>query len=185
VNITIPKEIVEGERRVAMVPDSVKRLVGSDFTVRVGRDAGLAAGFDNDDYTKVGAEIVDDPEALWGGADIVLKIHMPRATSGGKHEAEMLRDGAPVVGLLQPLTQLDGVRKLAAAGVTSFSLDALPRITRAQSMDVLSSMSTVAGYKAVLLASTHLGKFFPMLVTAAGTIAQGAGRKPGREVHRG
>ena len=107
---------------------------------------------------------------------MVLKIHMPGESGGtdgggGRHEVDMLREGAVLVGLLYPLTNGDAVERMVRHKVTSFSLDQLPRITRAQSMDVLSSMSTVAGYKAVLLAAAAVGKFFPMLVTAAGTIA--------------
>lgn len=169
-NIAIPKETLAGERRVALVPDMAKRLVGGGSTVRVEQGAGAQAGFRDAAYSDVGAEVVSDRASVWEGADVVLKIHMPRASEGG-HEAEMLREGAVLVGLLSPLTNADAVRKLVQKRVSSFSLDQLPRITRAQSMDVLSSMSTVAGYKSVLLAGAALGKFFPMLVTAAGTIA--------------
>jgi NAD(P) transhydrogenase subunit alpha len=170
VNIAIPKETVAGERRVALVPDMAKRLVGKGSTVRVEQGAGLEAGYPDDAYAAAGAEVVGDRAALWGGSDVVLKIHMPQAFEG-RHEAELLREGAVLVGLLFPLSHADAVRKLAQRRVSSFSLDQLPRITRAQSMDVLSSMSTVAGYKTVLLAAAAVGKFFPMLVTAAGTIA--------------
>jgi proton-translocating NAD(P)+ transhydrogenase subunit alpha len=172
VNIAIPKEIVEGEQRVALVPESAKRLKGEGITVRVESEAGAQAGFGNDAYVSAGAEIVSDVAALWRDADLILKIHMPvQHPRLGKHEAELAKPGAVLVGLLLPISHPDGVRTLASAKITSFSLDALPRITRAQSMDVLSSMSTVAGYKAVLLAAARVGKFFPMLVTAAGTIA--------------
>ena len=171
-NIAIPREIVGGERRVALVPDSAKRLVGDGMTVRIERNAWNAAGYLDEVYRAAGAEIVDDPVALWGDASIVLKIQMPQMHPQlGRHEAELLAKDTPVVGLFMPLSNHDGVRKLAATNAIAFSLDALPRITRAQSMDVLSSMSTVAGYKAVLLAAANLGRFFPMLVTAAGTIA--------------
>lgn len=171
VKIGIPKESFEGERRVALVPDMAKRLVRAGLTVRIEQGAGIRAGFPDGLYADAGAEVVGDSESIWGGGavDVLLKIHMP-GESGGRHEAESLGDGAVLVGLLQPLQHLDAVSKLARGNVTSFSLDFLPRITRAQSMDVLSSMSTVAGYKAVLLGAAALGKFFPMLVTAAGTI---------------
>jgi NAD(P) transhydrogenase subunit alpha len=170
VNIAIPRETLDGERRVALVPDMAKRLVGRGITVRVESGAGAQAGFPDDAYAGAGAEVVSDTASLWGGADMVLKIHMPREARG-RHEVEMLREGAALTGLLYPLTNPDGVKRMVQRKVTSFSLDQLPRITRAQSMDVLSSMSTVAGYKAVLLAGATVGKFFPMLVTAAGTIA--------------
>ena len=168
--IGIPRETVEGERRVALVPDMAKRLVGGGHTVRVEQGAGVRAGFPDASYADVGVEVVGDAAALWGGVDLLLKIHMP-GESGGRHEAGSLSDGSVVVGLLQPLQHLEAVEKLAGGNVTSFSLDLLPRISRAQSMDVLSSMSTVAGYKAVLLGAAAIGRFFPMLVTAAGTIA--------------
>ncbi len=171
-NIAVPKEIVEGERRVALVPDIAKRLVGDGMTVSVESGAGVAAGFTDEMYKAAGAEIVGDPATVWGQADVVLKIHMPSThPRSGSQEAAWVRPGVPVIGFFQPLGNLDGVRELVKTKTTTFSLDALPRITRAQSMDVLSSMSTVTGYKAVLLAAAHLGKFFPMLVTAAGTLA--------------
>ncbi len=175
-NIAIPKETTDGERRVALVPDMAKRLAGKGITVRLEQGAGQQAGYPDDQYVEVGAEVVSDAASLWGGADVVLKIHMPGESGGvdgggGRHEVDMLREGAVLVGLLDPLTNGDAVKRMVRHKVTSFSLDQLPRITRAQSMDVLSSMSTVAGYKAVLLAAAAVGKFFPMLVTAAGTIA--------------
>lgn len=175
-NIAIPKETTDGERRVALVPDMAKRLAGKGITVRLEQGAGEQAGYPDDQYVKVGAEIVSNAASLWGGADVVLKIHMPGEPGGGdgggsRHEVDMLREGAVLVGLLYPLTNGDAVKRMVQRKVTSFSLDQLPRISRAQSMDVLSSMSTVAGYKAVLLAAAAVGKFFPMLVTAAGTIA--------------
>ncbi len=175
-NIAIPKETTDGERRVALVPDMAKRLAGKGITVRLEQGAGQQAGYPDDQYVEVGAEVVSDAASLWGDADVVLKIHMPGESGGaggggGRHEADMLREGAVLVGLLDPLTNGDAVKRMVRRKVTSFSLDQLPRITRAQSMDVLSSMSTVAGYKAVLLAAAAVGKFFPMLVTAAGTIA--------------
>ncbi|MCH8936284.1 MAG: Re/Si-specific NAD(P)(+) transhydrogenase subunit alpha [Gemmatimonadetes bacterium] len=175
-NIAIPKETMNGERRVALVPDMAKRLTGKGITVRLEQGAGEQAGYPDDRYVEVGAEVVSDTASLWGGADVVLKIHMPGESGGtdgggGRHEVDMLREGAVLVGLLYPLTNGDAVERMVRHKVTSFSLDQLPRITRAQSMDVLSSMSTVAGYKAVLLAAAAVGKFFPMLVTAAGTIA--------------
>jgi NAD(P) transhydrogenase subunit alpha len=161
---------VDGEQRVALVPDMAKRLVGKGLTVRVEQGAGVAAGFPDTQYAAAGAEVVADTASLWGSADLILKVHMPGEAAGG-HEADLPRDGATLIGLFQPHRHHDAVKRLAARNVTAFSLDLLPRITRAQSMDVLSSMSTVTGYKAVLLGATAVGKFFPMLVTAAGTIA--------------
>ncbi len=169
--IAVPKERAPGERRVALVPDIVKRLVAGGLEVRVERGAGEAAMLWDDAFDAAGAKLVDDGAALWRDADVVLKVQRPLANgAAGVNELELLDDGVVLIGVLQPLVHGDLVRELARRNVTSFSLDALPRITRAQTMDVLSSMSTVAGYKAVLLAASTIGKFFPMLVTAAGTL---------------
>lgn len=170
--IAVPKENAPGESRVALTPDAVKRLTGAGITVRVEQGAGLGASFPDDAYRSVGAEIVSDADTLWGEADVVLKVQRPRANGdGGADEIARLREGAVLIGMLQPVMNPDLVSALAQHKVTSFSLDMLPRIARAQSMDALSSMSTVAGYKAVLLGAAQLGRFFPMLVTAAGTLA--------------
>lgn len=165
-NIAVPKEIVEGERRVAITPDTAKRMVGEGHAVRVESGAGVEAGFPDDAYSEAGAEVVADVASLWSGADVVLKIQAPL-----EGEMRYVKPDAPLVGLFLPLSDQAAVRRFVEARATTFSLDQLPRITRAQSMDVLSSMSTVAGYKAVLIAASASGKFFPMLVTAAGTIA--------------
>lgn len=167
--IGVPKELSKDERRVAITPDVVKRLARDGIEVRVERGAGMAAGYDDDAYVAAGAQLVG-VEAAWRRVDVVTKVQRPIA-DGGADELDRLADGSVLIGMLQPLVDHDLVRDLARRKVTSFSLDALPRITRAQSMDALSSMSTVAGYKAVLLAATQLGRFFPMLVTAAGTVA--------------
>lgn len=167
--VSVPKETAPGERRVALTPDVVKRLVGGRLTVRVQQGAGEEAGFPDSLYRDAGAEVVSDPAVLWRDATVVLKVQRPQRD--GVNELDLLHEGSVVVGMLQPLVEHDLVRELARRKVTSFSLDALPRITRAQPMDVLSAMSTVAGYKAVLLGAAHLNKFFPMLVTAAGTMA--------------
>ena len=160
--VGVPRETAPGERRVALTPDAVKRLGKSVATIRVESKAGEAAGFPDDAYRDAGAEVTSDRAAVWG-SDVVLTIHPPG-------EDAPLGPGAVVIGLYLPLTNPDAVRSLARRRATAFSLDLLPRITRAQPMDVLSSMSTVAGYKAVLLAAAAQVRFFPMLVTAAGTI---------------
>lgn len=160
----VPKESAEGEHRVALVPDGVRRLVESGAEVLVESGAGEAAAFADEAYDVAGASLVSADQAFH--ADVVLKVQKPSDS-----ETKRLAEGAVVVGLLQPLTSPALARSLAARRVTGFALDAVPRITRAQSMDALSSQSTIAGYKAVLLAATSLGKFFPMLTTAAGTIA--------------
>lgn len=168
--IAVPKETTAGERRVALTPDVVKRVAKGAVQIKVESGAGVEAGFDDAQYEQVGAGIARDAAQLWREADVVLKVQRP-GTDGGRNELDWLKAGGIVVGMLQPLVEHDLVREFAKRRITSFSLDQLPRITRAQSMDILSSMSTVAGYKAVLLAAAELDKFFPMLVTAAGTVA--------------
>jgi H+-translocating NAD(P) transhydrogenase subunit alpha len=160
--VAVPTETAAGETRVALTPDAAKRLIGKGVTVRVEAGAGVAAGFPDAAYKGAGCEVTDRAQALAG--DIVLAVQAPT-------QPEQVREGAVLVGMFQPLTSPALIRALAQRKLTTFSLELLPRITRAQSMDVLSSMSTVAGYKAVLLAAAASGKFFPMLVTAAGTIA--------------
>jgi H+-translocating NAD(P) transhydrogenase subunit alpha len=161
--VGVPRETISGERRVAMTPDTVKRLTASGVVVKVESGAGLASGHSDDAYTAVGATMVDAAEAF--NAQVVIKVQKPDA-----NEVALLRPGTTIIALLQPMTNIDLVRDLAARDITSFSMDAIPRTTRAQSMDVLSSQATVAGYKAVLMAADTLPKFFPMLTTAAGSI---------------
>jgi NAD(P) transhydrogenase subunit alpha len=162
--IGIPKETLAGERRVALTPDAAGKLAKSGITVRIERGAGVAAAYPDAAYQALGVELVDKGPA-WQ-ADIVVKVQRPL----NEQELALLKQGGVLIGLLQPLSQPALLQQLAQRQVIAFALEALPRITRAQSMDVLSSMSTVAGYKAVLLAAERAGRFFPMLVTAAGTI---------------
>ncbi|MFT4037561.1 MAG: Re/Si-specific NAD(P)(+) transhydrogenase subunit alpha [Thermomicrobiales bacterium] len=162
--VGVPKETAPGEHRVSLIPDTVKRLTGNGVRVKVQRHAGAASGHNDDAYRAAGATIADDAREAFD-ADVVIKVQKPDDS-----EVAMLRSGATLIALLQPMTNLDLVRELAARNVTSFSMDAIPRTTRAQSMDVLSSQATVAGYKAVLMAADNLPKFFPMLTTAAGSI---------------
>jgi NAD(P) transhydrogenase subunit alpha len=167
--VGVPKEIHSDERRVALVPDGVPRLVKAGLTVAVEKGAGAAAGFEDAAYEKGGASIVPDAVSILSGSDIILKVRPP--TYGGPDsEVARMKDGAIVIGFLDPLTSPDLVASLAKQKVTSLSIELLPRITRAQSMDALSSQATVAGYKAVLLAAVETGRFLPMLTTAAGTI---------------
>ncbi|HWP35631.1 MAG TPA: Re/Si-specific NAD(P)(+) transhydrogenase subunit alpha [Thermodesulfobacteriota bacterium] len=169
--IGVPREIVPGERRVALVPETVGRLVKSGATVLVERGAGERAFFADRDYEAAGATLVDGPQALYAGADLVVKVQRPvRNEAVGRHEVELMREGTVLVAFLQPLANPELVRMLAARRITSLSMDAIPRITRAQPMDALSSQATVAGYLAALIAASRLPKFFPMLTTAAGTI---------------
>src|SRR3954447_9408125 len=159
--VGVPRETTPGERRVALVPDVVARLAGIE--VNVESNAGLAAGFADEAYAKAGATIVNGE---WTGVDAVAKVAPPTAD-----EARRLADGHVLVAFLQPLTDRAGIDRLTAAGVIGFAMESIPRISRAQSMDALSSQATVAGYKAALIAADRLPRFLPMLTTAAGTIA--------------
>src|SRR6184192_661740 len=159
--IGVVRETAPGERRVALVPETVGRLAKAGNELIVERGSGEAASFPDRMYTEAGASIGD----VWS-AEMVLKVARPSDEEIGK-----LRTGTVLIAFLSPLTNHSLVRDLARRGVTALSMDAIPRITRAQSMDALSSQATVAGYKAVLLAAAALPKFFPMLTTAAGTIA--------------
>jgi NAD(P) transhydrogenase subunit alpha len=161
--VGVPRETAAGERRVALVPDGVRRLVDAAVEVLVERGAGDEAAFLDSAYEEAGARIADD---VFAEADLVAKVQKP-----SEEEVVRLRDGQTLVAFLQPLTSPEVVRALAKRRGTAFSMDSIPRITRAQPMDALSSQSTVSGYKGVLLAAANLGKFFPMLTTAAGTIA--------------
>jgi NAD(P) transhydrogenase subunit alpha len=156
--VGVPKETAQGERRVALVPDLVSKLDGIEVVVEQG--AGAAASFTDDAFTEAGAAIGDP----WA-ADLVAKVRKPNDDEAGK-----LRDGQVLIGFLQPLTDQEGIERLSSRGVTAFAMESIPRITRAQSMDALSSQATVSGYKAVVLAADRLPKFLPMLVTAAGTV---------------
>ena len=159
--VGVPRETSAGERRVALVPDVIARLDG--ITVHVERGAGVAAGFADEAYADAGAALVED---AWLEADVVVKVAKPTAEEAGR----LARDTI-LIAFLQPLTDREGVDRLAAAGVTAFAMESIPRITRAQPMDALSSQATVAGYKAALIAADRLPRFLPMLTTAAGTIA--------------
>jgi len=165
-NVAVPKEITSGERRVALTPDAVARLVKSGCAVAVQSGAGAAAGFLDTAYQTSGATIASDAAGLYGQADFVLKVQRPQDSEIG-----LLRSGSALIAFLTPLTAPATASLLAERKVTSFSMELIPRISRAQGMDALSSQATVSGYKAVLLAAEALPKFFPMLMTAAGTIA--------------
>ncbi len=162
--IGVPKETVERERRVALVPEVVRKLVSQEHTVVVERGAGAGALLPDSLYEEAGAQMADDPAEVYG-CDVVVKVAPPTQDEVGRLKA----DGV-LIGFLQPLTNGDGVRAIAGSGTTAFAMEAIPRISRAQSMDALSSQANIGGYKAVLIASTEIGRFFPMLMTAAGTI---------------
>jgi NAD(P) transhydrogenase subunit alpha len=168
--VGVPVEVHKGERRVAITPESVRKLIKQGTEVWVEAAAGTKACISDSEYEAAGARIEPDPSRLYAEANLIAKVRGPEAHPCGKHEVDMLSEGACLVGLLQPLVDHDLVRRLVARGITSFALELVPRITRAQSMDALSSMSTVAGYQAVLLAASALPRLLPMLMTAAGTI---------------
>jgi NAD(P) transhydrogenase subunit alpha len=168
--IAVPKELAAGERRVALVPESVRKLVVAGASVAVETGAGLAAMASDEDYRTAGASVETDVAKLLGEADFVLKVQVPQVGSTGVHEAGMMRPGAKLLATLRPTLNLDSIGRLVENKVTAFSTDCIPRTTRAQSMDTLSSQATVAGYKAVLIAANEQSKMFPMLMTAAGTI---------------
>ncbi|MBI2855391.1 MAG: Re/Si-specific NAD(P)(+) transhydrogenase subunit alpha [Chloroflexi bacterium] len=168
--IGVPKESAPTERRVALVPDTLGRLVKVGMEVLVESGAGEAAYFSDEMYQEAGGTVVPDVPSLLGNAEVVLKVQAPGMNDVlGKHEVDMMAEGAILIALLQPLINLELVQRLVDKGITSFSMDTIPRIARAQSMDALSSMSSLAGYKAALMAASTLGKYFPMMMTAAGT----------------
>jgi NAD(P) transhydrogenase subunit alpha len=162
--VGIPKETWPGETRVAVVPAAIAGLIKAGLAIAVEHDAGTAAGFPDEAYRTQGAAIVSRPE-VFGSSDVLLQV---RATPA---EPALLRNGQAVIGFADPLGAPDGVRAMAATGASLLSMELMPRITRAQSMDALSSMATIAGYKAVLLAANTLPRMFPMLMTAAGTVS--------------
>ncbi len=174
--IGVPREIADGERRVSLTPDTVGRLVRDGMEVFVESGAGWEALISDQAYQAAGATIVDGAEGLYSPVDVSLKVRAPMENDAvGRHETDMMRKGSYLIALLQPLNSLDLVRRLAGQGVNSFSMDSIPRIARAQSMDALSSMASLSGYKAALIAANALGKIFPMMITAAGTLAPAKG----------
>jgi len=160
--VSVPKESVPGEWRVALVPELVLKLIKAGLEVVVQSGAGAAAGFLDPSYIEKGARVEPD---VFERADVLLKVQPPTAV-----EIEKMKGGATLISFLQPYTSVAEIQALAARRITAFSMELMPRITRAQPMDALSAMSTVSGYKAVLLAASRLPKFFPLLMTAAGTM---------------
>jgi H+-translocating NAD(P) transhydrogenase subunit alpha len=164
-NVVVLRETQPGEARVALMPESVKKLVALKASVTVERGAGLNAARTDDDYQEAGAQISSDREALLNDADVLAVVNRPRPEDFAR-----LKRGAVVIGFLRPLDEPAALLPAIDRGITTFSVELIPRITRAQSMDALSSMATVAGYKAVLLGATHIPRMFPLLMTAAGTV---------------
>lgn len=162
--VTVPRESAEGERRVALVPEAVRKLASKGVEVAVEQGAGDAAHIADTDFEAAGASILQPGTEAWQG-EVVVKVVRPTGD-----EISRLQPGSVLIGFLDPLTSPETARQLASANVTAFAMEAIPRITRAQAMDALSSQATVAGYRATLIAAQDLVRFFPMLTTAAGTV---------------
>ncbi len=170
--IGVPKETLPGENRVAMVPDVAAKLIKAGFQINVEKDAGLSAGFTDEKYSAAGAKISGNISDLYNSADIILKVQRPlEHPAVKKNETDLMKKGALLITFLYPLHYPEVAKECAAKGINAISMDMLPRTTLAQKMDALSSQANIAGYKSVLLTATALGKMFPLLMTAAGTIS--------------
>ncbi len=170
--IAIPKERQPGETRVAASPDLVKKLVGFGFDVTIEKGAGISAGMTDAEFKEAGAKIAADAKSALKDADMVIKVQKPiLGKDAAKNEVGMMKKGAMLIAHLGALTNKDDVKEYAAAGISAFAMELMPRISRAQSMDILSSQSNLAGYKAVIDAAAEYGNAFPMMMTAAGTVA--------------
>ncbi|MDX1490768.1 MAG: Re/Si-specific NAD(P)(+) transhydrogenase subunit alpha [Pseudohongiellaceae bacterium] len=163
IRVCVPKEIREGEQRVALVPDVAKKLISQGLSVSIEAGAGAGAGFSDEDYE--GAQIVSDSAKLLSEADITLSVNPLQS-----EQMAQLKQDSILIGYLNPYSDVERFKVLQEKNISAFSMEMIPRISRAQAMDALSSQASIAGYKAVLIASTMLGKFFPMLTTAAGTV---------------
>lgn len=170
--IAVPKEIMQGENRVALVPDTAAKLIKTGYVVHVEKDAGINAGFTDESYTKSGAKIISDLSELYNSAEVVMKVQRPlEHPAKGKHELDLMKKGTILITFLYPLHYSDLAKTCAEKGINVLSMDFIPRTTLAQKMDALSSQANIAGYKSVILAANHLGKIFPLLMTAAGTLS--------------
>ncbi len=167
--IAVLKERYTNEKRVAITPDIVKRFIDDNFNICVQSNAGLNAGFSDEDYAHAGAKISNVPLEIVADADIIVKIH-PEPASQECGELEFAKKGAIIIGLLNPTNNTSLLQHYATKGISSLALELLPRISKAQSMDVLSSQSNLAGYRSVIEGAHHYGRAFPMMITAAGTI---------------
>lgn len=163
--VAVPKETMAYERRVALTPDVVQSMVKAGFEVLVEKDAGLNSYFDNAAYTTAGARLIDSVSSLYAEADVVLKVNAPTPA-----EIQQMKQGSVLISLMYAATNPELISACSSRGISAFSMDAIPRISRAQKMDVLSSQANLAGYKAVIIGAAALGKIFPLLMTAAGTI---------------
>ncbi len=167
----VPKEIVAGERRVALVPETCKKLVKAGVEIVVQSGAGEAAYFSDAEFRDAGVTIENDAAAVLSGVDFVFKVQPPVVSAAlGRHEVDLMRAGALLLTTLYPTRNVEAVRKLVERKITCFAADCFPRTTRAQTMDVLSSMANIGGYKGVVIAANELSKYFPMFMTAAGTV---------------
>ncbi len=170
--IAVPKEILSGENRVAVIPDAAAKLIKSGFEVRVEKDAGLRAGFLNEKYESAGAKVISSAAELYSGADIILKVQRPVEHPETKqHELNLFPKGSLLITFLYPLHYYELAKACAEKGINVISMDMIPRTTLAQKMDALSSQANIAGYKSVIMCANELGKIFPLMMTAAGTIS--------------
>jgi NAD(P) transhydrogenase subunit alpha len=171
--IGVPKEILHDENRVSATPETVRKMIADGHTVLVQTNAGKGSFYYNADYASAGAQLIDNPEKIYESADVILKVKEPQYNSELKrHEVDMMHSGQTLITFIHPASPTNHamVRKLTESGVTGLTLDGIPRISRAQSMDALSSMSTCAGYKGIIMAADAIAKFIPMITTAVGVI---------------
>jgi NAD(P) transhydrogenase subunit alpha len=169
--IAVPREILPGENRVAIIPDVASKLIKASFTVHIEKDAGIKAGFTNAMYESAGAKVINDIEELYTSAEIVLKVQRPiEIPALNRHETDLIKKDSLLITFLYPLNYPELAKKCAEKGINVISMDMIPRTTLAQKMDALSSQANIAGYKSVIMCADALGKIFPMLMTAAGTI---------------
>lgn len=163
--VAVPKEIANQEKRVALAPDTVGKLTDRGMTVRIEKDAGKAAHYSNEDYQQAGAELTDDRDELFSSADIVLAVGTP-----ADDDFEHMQEGSVLICFMDPLQSDDTIESLRSKNITALAMETIPRISRAQSMDALSTMSSISGYKAALIGADEIDRYMPMMMTAAGTI---------------
>ena len=176
--IAIPAEIHRGEKRVATSPEVVRKLIAAGFEVTVETGAGTGANFSDDVFLEMGAAIAEDAESAWAAGDLVLKVRPPEYNEAlGRHETQLMSEGACLISFIWPAQNKDLLKHLTAKKATALAMDSIPRISRAQKLDALSSMANIAGYRAVIEASHHFGRFFAGQITAAGSPRQ-APRRP-------
>ena len=164
--VAVPKETMPGENRVALAPDVVSKIIKAGFKVNIEKAAGLRAGFTDDKYSEAGADIIDNASALYSSGDIVLKVQRP-----SDNEINLMKKDSLLIAFMYPLHYPETVRECSEKGVNVISMDMIPRTTLAQKMDALSSQANLSGYKSVIICADHLGKIFPLMMTAAGTIS--------------